>query len=153
MRELLFIIRIWGISNEGILPSYTKTAESFDVLAKLFSLLTRLKDGQQSNEAIIDECILLPSQVMIPPLDIVIPPRGLSHLRIAYHRGPISSYFMQEPDLEGNEKVQGPGGKFDQTPLIEGAMVPRNYMDNVRQMYLGKPYVIRYRELKSALEW
>lgn len=145
MRELLFIIRLWGRTNEGILPSYTKTAESFDVLAKLFSLLTRLKDGQQqSNEAIIDECILLPSQVMIPPLDIVIPPRGLSHLLIAYNRGPISSYFMQEPDLDAsNEKVQGPGSKFDQTPLIEGAMVPRHYMDNVRQMYLGKPYVIR----------
>ena len=41
MRELLFIIRLWGRTNEGILPSYTKTAESFDVLAKLFSLLTR----------------------------------------------------------------------------------------------------------------
>ena len=134
MRELLFIIRLWGKTNEGILPSYTKTAESFDVLAKLFSLLTRLKEGQQNNEAIIDECILLPSQVMIPPLDIVIPPRGLSHLLIAYNRGPISSYFMQEFDLEGNEKGPGQAGKFDQTPL----------MDNVRQMYLGKkPYVIR----------
>merc|ERR1712224_569086 len=120
MRELLFIIRLWGKTNEGILPSYTKTAESFDVLAKLFSLLTRLKEGgPQSNEAIIDECILLPSQVMIPPLDIVIPPRaGLSHLLIAYNRGPISSYFMQEPDLEGNEKglAHWPA-KFDQTSL------------------------------------
>ena len=33
------------------------------VLAKLFSLITRLKEaGNPSNDAIIDECILLPSQ-------------------------------------------------------------------------------------------
>ena len=33
------------------------------VLAKLFSLVTRLKEaGNPSNDAIIDECILLPSQ-------------------------------------------------------------------------------------------
>ena len=87
IREILFIIRLWGRSNDGILPSYTKTSESFDVrqikldfytkkisstkafffsiqvLAKLFSLITRLKEaGNPSNDAIIDECILLPSQ-------------------------------------------------------------------------------------------
>ena len=62
----------------------------------------------------------------------------------SFYRGPISSYFMQEPDLEGNEKglAHWPA-KFDQTSLIEGAMVPKHYIDNVRQMYLGKPYVIR----------
>lgn len=52
VRELLFIIRLWGRTVDGILPSFTKTAESFDVLAKLFSLLTRFK------EAPFDDAIL-----------------------------------------------------------------------------------------------
>ena len=151
MREILFIIRLWGRTNEGILPSYAKTAESFDVLAKLFSLLTRLKEGQ--NDAIIDECILLPSQVMIPPLDILISPRGLSHLLIASNRGPISCHFTQEPELEANGSSpstnplrameDSSATKFDRS-LIEGVMTPRQYVDNVRHMFLGKkPYVIR----------
>ena len=75
----------------------------FKVLAKLFSLLTRFKEGGNiNNEAIIDECILLPSQVMIPPLDTIIPPRGLSYALISHNRGPerpLSCQFMQEPEL------------------------------------------------------
>ena len=31
LRELLFIIRMWGRTNDEILPSYTKTSDSFDV--------------------------------------------------------------------------------------------------------------------------
>ena len=31
LRELLFLIRLWGSTNPGILPSYTKTSEQFDV--------------------------------------------------------------------------------------------------------------------------
>ena len=143
LRELLFIIRMWGRTNEGILPSYTKTAESFDVLAKLFSLLTRLKEDQASNEAIVDECILLPSQVMIPPLDIIISPRGLAHILIVFNRGPISTYFGQEPEIDGQTSGDR-CGRLDQNPLIEGAMSTRQFMDNVRHIYLGKkPYVIK----------
>lgn len=145
LRELLFIIRLWGRTNEGILPSYTKTTESFDVLAKLFSLLTRLKEG--CNDAIIDECILLPSQVMIPPLDITIPSRGLAHMLISSNRGPISAFYNQEPDLDANGSAVNSGGskeKFDPSPLIEGVMIPTQFMDCVRHIYLGKkPYVIR----------
>lgn len=154
MRELLFIIRLWGKTNEGILPSFTKTAESFDVLAKLFSLLTRFKEGKEgsNNEAIIDECILLPSQVMIPPMDIVIPPRGLSHNLITHNRGgPLTCQFTEEPSLNcegetlgGLSRAGGMAGKFDQTSLIDGAISARQCMDNVRHIFLGKrPYVVK----------
>lgn len=155
LRELLFIIRVWGTTNEGILPTYTRTAESFDVLAKLFSLLTRLKDAcppQAANEAIIDECILLPSQVMIPPLDIVIPSKGLSHILLASaNRGqqtPSCAVFNQEPtggSLESSEREErSMMEKLTQHTLIEGAMNPRQYMDNVRHIFLGKkPYIVR----------
>ena len=143
LRELLFIIRMWGRTHDGILPSYTKTAESFDVLAKLFSLLTRLKEDQASNEAIIDECILLPSQVMIPPLDIIISPRGLGHLILNFNRGPIAAHFGQEPQIDGQVLCYG-SGKLEQNPLIEGAMSTAQFMDSVRHIFLGKkPYVVR----------
>ena len=150
LRELLFIIRLWGMNNEGILPAYTRTADSFDVLAKLFSLLTRLKDSPQAaNEAIIDECILLPSQVMIPPLDIVIPAKGLSHILLVSNRGiPSSSIFNQEPSESNHPSSSGEERsmleKSTQSTLIEGAMNPRQYMDNVRHIFLGKkPYLVR----------
>lgn len=145
LRELLFIIRLWGRTNEGILPSYTKTAESFDVLAKLFSLITRLKESPTSNDAIIEECIQLPSQVMIPPLDIVIPARGLAYLLIN-RSAPISAHYQQEPDLDGNgssgsgSNVSRHHDKFDEG----GPLIPRQYMDSVRHIFLGKkPFIIK----------
>lgn len=39
LRELLFLIRLWGSTNPGILPSYTKTSEQFDVRMLLSVLL------------------------------------------------------------------------------------------------------------------
>ena len=144
IRELLFIIRMWGVSNEGVLPAYTRTAESFDVIAKLFSLITRLKEGNQAaNDSITDECILLPSQVMIPPLDIVIPAKGLAHVLLAAsHRGQAwwLCTFNEEPTLDSIENGSDIGGKdncFDSTNC-------RQYMDHVRHIHLGrKPLIVK----------
>ena len=97
---------MWGVNNEGILPTYTRTAESFDVLAKLFSLLTRLKEGTPT-DSITDECILLPSQVMIPPMDIVIPAKGLSYTLLASNRA-SQAIFTEEPtfsSLDGKDTL------------------------------------------------
>ena len=54
------------------------------MLAKLFSLLTRYKEAEPTSiEPIIEECINLPCQVMIPALDTVITARGLSYILIS----------------------------------------------------------------------
>ena len=45
LREQLLYIRIWGNLKEGIKPTFTKTADSFDVIAKLFSLVTRQREN------------------------------------------------------------------------------------------------------------
>nr|AAM48398.1 RE11711p [Drosophila melanogaster] len=42
LRELLVMIRIWGLLNTQCLPVYTKTMDNIDVLVILFRLLTRL---------------------------------------------------------------------------------------------------------------
>lgn len=42
IRELLVMMRIWGLVRVQCLPVFNRSAESLDVLATLFRLLTRL---------------------------------------------------------------------------------------------------------------
>lgn len=42
IRELLVIMRIWGLLNRQCLPVFSRSAESIDILVVLFKLLTRL---------------------------------------------------------------------------------------------------------------
>ncbi len=45
LRELLVLFRIWGITHPGILPNFTKGVDGFDVLATMFSLISRFKEN------------------------------------------------------------------------------------------------------------
>lgn len=42
IRELLVMMRIWGLVRLQCLPVFNRSAENLDVLATLFRLLTRL---------------------------------------------------------------------------------------------------------------
>ncbi|KAH8309604.1 hypothetical protein KR059_012112 [Drosophila kikkawai] len=67
MRELLVMIRIWGLLNTQCLPVYTKTMDNIDVLVILFRLLTRLaQNPAEPDEVLLDECSLLSKQLLIP---------------------------------------------------------------------------------------
>ncbi len=44
MRQLLLLIRLWGNTKLSCRPVFTKTGESFDVVAKLFAMVTKLKE-------------------------------------------------------------------------------------------------------------
>ncbi|XP_002006586.2 mediator of RNA polymerase II transcription subunit 16 [Drosophila mojavensis] len=67
LRELLVMIRIWGLLNPQCLPVYTKTMDNIDVLAILFRLLTRLaQNPAEPDELLLDECSLLSKQLLIP---------------------------------------------------------------------------------------
>ncbi|XP_064535955.1 mediator of RNA polymerase II transcription subunit 16 [Drosophila montana] len=67
LRELLVMIRIWGLLNPQCLPVYTKTMDNIDVLAILFRLLTRLaQNAAEPDELLLDECSLLSKQLLIP---------------------------------------------------------------------------------------
>ncbi|XP_062136084.1 mediator of RNA polymerase II transcription subunit 16 [Drosophila sulfurigaster albostrigata] len=69
LRELLVMIRIWGLLNPQCLPVYTKTMENIDVLLILFRLLTRLaQNTAEPDELLLDECSLLSKQLLIPQL-------------------------------------------------------------------------------------
>ena len=86
LRMQLLLIRLWGTMRESCRPTFTKTAaESFDVIAKVFALLT--KYAQNANDDTLigetisittfkaqnynfcllsDDCLRLPSQLMLP---------------------------------------------------------------------------------------
>lgn len=54
LRELLVIIRIWGLLRASCLPLFARSAENLDVLALLFRLLSRLvQNPNEPDEALI----------------------------------------------------------------------------------------------------
>lgn len=59
LRELLVIIRIWGLLRPSCLPVFLRSADNLDVLALLFRLLSKLVqpngDGQTQQ---IDDCLI-----------------------------------------------------------------------------------------------
>lgn len=42
IRELLVVMRMWGLVRSQCLPVFSRSAENLDVLATLYKLLTRL---------------------------------------------------------------------------------------------------------------
>uniref|UniRef100_A0A8C2C535 Mediator of RNA polymerase II transcription subunit 16 n=1 Tax=Cyprinus carpio TaxID=7962 RepID=A0A8C2C535_CYPCA len=76
LREMLVMIRIWGLLKPGCLPIYTATSDNQDSMFLLFCLLTKLwlcsrdeSHPQDPDETLIDECCLLPSQLLVPSMD------------------------------------------------------------------------------------
>ncbi|KAL5288070.1 MED16 family protein [Megaselia abdita] len=68
IRELLVMIRYWGLLEKNCLPVFTKSAENIDILVTLFRLLTKLSfNPSEPDEVLLDECCSLPTQVVIPP--------------------------------------------------------------------------------------
>lgn len=67
LREALLLVRLWYNCMPKLRPTLS-CGVSFDVVAKLFKmlslLLNSLKMGDVLSDALLDECSLLPSQVM-----------------------------------------------------------------------------------------
>ncbi|XP_009952527.1 PREDICTED: mediator of RNA polymerase II transcription subunit 16, partial [Leptosomus discolor] len=75
-RELMVVIRIWGLLKPSCLPVYTATSDTQDSMSLLFRLLTKLwlccreeNHITEPDDTLIDECCLLPSQLLIPNID------------------------------------------------------------------------------------
>nr|XP_006825174.1 PREDICTED: mediator of RNA polymerase II transcription subunit 16-like [Saccoglossus kowalevskii] len=75
LREMLVIIRVWGLINTTCQPIFTSTSDNVDGLSTLFKLLTQVwlccKDDTYAefDDSLIDECILLPSQLLVPTME------------------------------------------------------------------------------------
>jgi len=128
IRELLVMIRLWNISNVSILS----TEKEMDLIARVYSLVTRLS-VKADDESLIDECLMLPHKVMIPPLDTVLSPKGVLGSLRNMSGSPLSFTLCVEPDLQS----------LSHTPFLEGLTYTEDptadfYYDSVQKLYLGQ---------------
>ncbi|XP_053437482.1 mediator of RNA polymerase II transcription subunit 16 isoform X3 [Nycticebus coucang] len=134
LRELMVVIRIWGLLKPSCLPVYTATSDTQDSMSLLFRLLTKLwiccrDEGPSSepDEALVDECCLLPSQLLIPSLDWLPVSDGLvSRLQ---PKQPLRLHFGKAPMLPGSATTLQLDG------LIRAPGQPK--IDHLRRLHLG----------------
>uniref|UniRef100_A0A8C8GQE1 Mediator of RNA polymerase II transcription subunit 16 n=1 Tax=Oncorhynchus tshawytscha TaxID=74940 RepID=A0A8C8GQE1_ONCTS len=94
LREMMVMIRIWGLLKPGCLPIYTAASDNQDSMSLLFRLLTKLWLGsrdeghpQEPDEPLIDECCLLPSMDWLPVNDgIICKLQGKQPLRLQFNK-------------------------------------------------------------------
>ncbi|XP_055378584.1 mediator of RNA polymerase II transcription subunit 16 [Condylostylus longicornis] len=130
IRELLVMIRIWGLLNSQCLPVFSRSVENLDILSTLFRLLTRLAlNPSEPDEVLLDECCLLPSQVLIPQIQHNSPIVSISSPVLHLNSLPLLLFYNIEPDfLTFHQDIQP----------IEGGLVNDGYIDSVRNLWLGK---------------
>ncbi|ESO93932.1 hypothetical protein LOTGIDRAFT_209457 [Lottia gigantea] len=134
LRELLVIIRIWGLINPGCLPVFTTTSQ-LDCLSNLFKLLTKTwlcsKDSNlEYDENLNDECLLLPNQVLIPDIKQSFGAENYSY-SIFTQQLPLSLKTRDEPEFLFT---------LQQSRLLyipESTVESRQRYDIVRQIHLG----------------
>uniref|UniRef100_A0A4W5P0B2 Mediator of RNA polymerase II transcription subunit 16 n=1 Tax=Hucho hucho TaxID=62062 RepID=A0A4W5P0B2_9TELE len=134
LREMMVMIRIWGLLKPGCLPIYTATSDNQDSMSLLFRLLTKLwlcsrDEGhpQEPDEPLIDECCLLPSQLLVPSMDwlpvndgIICKLQGKQPLRQQFGK----PYSL--PGLNSTAQVE----VFSRSPGAQR-------MDNLRCLHMG----------------
>ncbi|CAG9820870.1 unnamed protein product [Phaedon cochleariae] len=129
LREMLVLIRIWGLLRPACLPVFIKSDTNLDVLALVFKLLSRLvQNVNEPDDALIDECCLLPSQVQIQLLQPSNNRPVLASPHLAQQILPLQLEFNNEPECLASNSDSNAG----QT------------VDSIRHLYLGKtPRVIK----------
>ncbi|CAG2170254.1 unnamed protein product [Oppiella nova] len=98
LRELLVIIRLWGLINSGCLPVFTKMENDLDVISLLFKLLSKTVT-EKLDEKLLDECCLLPNQVLIPHLDLCLKAVGVASPALFSNALPMQFEYFSEPSF------------------------------------------------------
>ncbi|XP_012289223.1 mediator of RNA polymerase II transcription subunit 16 isoform X2 [Orussus abietinus] len=135
VRELLVIIRIWGLLRPSCLPVFLRSADNLDVLALLFQLLSKLvqpngdTQQQQVDDSLIDECCLLPNQIMIPQLHQANSITSIASPVLFYQSLPLQLEYGIEPEQLLFVPELNP---------VEGCMHTGQIVDTIRHLYLGK---------------
>ncbi|XP_029849186.1 mediator of RNA polymerase II transcription subunit 16 [Ixodes scapularis] len=130
LRELLVIFRMWGFISESCLPAYTKMTDNLDILSLLFKLLTKtlLNHGSEPDETLLDECCLLPSQILIPSIDLGNHAEGVASPALFLNSLPLPFEFGIQPDfLHIPSKLHA----------VEGSVAMPSKVDIVRHIGLG----------------
>ncbi|KAF5274831.1 hypothetical protein FQR65_LT00414 [Abscondita terminalis] len=129
LRELLVLIRIWGLLRPACLPVFTKSDGNLDVLALVFRLLSRLvQNTSEPDDTLIDECCLLPNQVQIQALQQSNNRVALASSQLSQQILPLQLEFLNEPEYL----------------LSSLDCSTRQTVDSIRHLYLGSsPRVIK----------
>jgi mediator of RNA polymerase II transcription subunit 16 len=77
---------------------FVRSAGNPDVLALLFKLLSRLAQTSEPDENLLDECCLLPSQVMIPQLNPSTKIVAVASPALFYQSLPLQLEFGVKPE-------------------------------------------------------
>ncbi|XP_014225310.1 mediator of RNA polymerase II transcription subunit 16 [Trichogramma pretiosum] len=132
LRELLVIIRIWGLLRKSCLPTYSRSADNIDVLGLLFQHLSKLvqlgNENQSIDDQLIDDCCLLPNQIMIPMVCPVYSMTAVATPHFFFQNLPLQLEFGVKPDLNFVPELNH----------IEGCMRYNQVVDVVKHIYLGK---------------
>ena len=143
LRELLVVIRIWGLINSACLPYFTTTAAGVDHLAQLFRLLTCVwkhaaaKDGTRDfDDALVDECCTVSAQLMLPALDEGLFGNLDCAMPIYAQSSPVKYTFGDAPvhPAPSSSSVHSTAPWF---VFPHGHAVSRHRKDVVRQITLG----------------
>lgn len=129
LREMLILIRIWGLLRPACLPHFVKSDANLDILALVFRLLTRLvQNVNEPDESLIDDCCQLASQVMVQPMQLPVYKSALVSPLLAQQILPLQLEYGCEPYyLVKKDEVS-----FNQT------------VDSIRHLFLGKtPRIIK----------
>lgn len=131
IRELLVMIRIWGLLRPQCLPVFSRSADNLDILSTLFRLLTKLapKGTADPDDQLLDECCLLPNQVLIPQIHLNTPRTSLSCPLLTTVAYPLQLEYNVECDL------------LEYAPemhYVEGCLMNNSIVDSIRHIQLGK---------------
>lgn len=82
LRELLVIIRLWGLLNPCCLPIFTRLSGDDDVIGLLFRLTTQrvssLTSNSEPDEVFLEECYRLPNKVLVNQPELTLKARGVA---------------------------------------------------------------------------
>lgn len=146
------MIRIWGLLNPQCLPVFSRSADNLDILGTLFRLLTKLSlNPNEPDDLLLDECCLLPNQVLIPQLQYV-PSRTMIASPLLPHvslpvmvriRGNLNQSIVNllkcGRRFQCDYGVENESLKFcPEVPIVEGGLSNDNVIDSVMYLQLGR---------------
>lgn len=142
IRELLIIIKIWGLQSESSLPVVHKLNEQVDVLAILFRLISVAYQtlGNEPEDSFIEECIQLRDSISIAQFEFSLKAKGVAspllhrspdekHLLIEFFKEPSMPELVALPKVEGAINMNG-NRKID---VVRNISLGAHPMANLRQ--------------------
>ncbi|XP_032236483.2 mediator of RNA polymerase II transcription subunit 16 [Nematostella vectensis] len=104
IREMLVLIRIWGVATPSIVPSITPSADKKDSLALLFTIITKMWHHSKSTESqeieerlAVEASPLLPNQLFLQNMKAPTLNRGISGKPVSGQVKPALYQFNVSP--------------------------------------------------------